>query len=69
MNLPKNIGLIDRILRVAIAGVILALYINHSLSGTVGIVLLVAALALLLTSFIGTCPLYLPFNIFTTKRK
>jgi hypothetical protein len=38
-------------------------------SGTLGIVLLVLAGVFVLTSFIGSCPLYLPFNLSTRKEK
>jgi len=39
------------------------------ISGTLGIVLLVAAAIFVLTSLVGFCPLYAPFGISTCKKK
>lgn len=51
------------------AVLIAVLYFTHQIGGTVGIILLVLGGIFLLTSFIGTCPLYLPFGIKTTKKQ
>jgi len=63
----KNMGTIDRIVRVVIALVILALYFAGMLSGTIAIVLLILSGIFIITSLIGTCPLYLVFGIKTHK--
>ncbi|MFC2125521.1 DUF2892 domain-containing protein [Bacteroidota bacterium] len=63
--MKKNMGIIDRIIRVVSAIVIGILYINGTLSGTTAIILLVVGLILLATSSIGWCPLYLPFGLKT----
>lgn len=65
----KNMGSADRIIRIIIAALISALYFNGVLSGTWGIVLMVLAVVFVLTSFMSFCPLYLPFNINTCKKK
>ena len=67
--MKKNMGTIDRIVRVIIAIVIAALYFNHVITGTVGIVLLILSAVFLLTSFISVCPLYMPFGISTKEKK
>ncbi len=67
--MKKNMGSVDRVIRVLIAGVIAALYFTHVITGTVGIVLLALAGIFLLTSFISTCPLYMPFGISTRGKK
>lgn len=64
-----NMGGIDRILRVVVAVVIAVLFFTKVITGTLGIVLLVAAGIFLLTSLIGTCPLYLPFGLSTLRKK
>lgn len=64
-----NMGGIDRILRVVVALVIAVLFFTKVITGTLGIVLLVAAGIFLLTSLIGTCPLYLPFGLSTLRKK
>lgn len=63
----KNMGNIDRIIRVLIAVIIAVLFFTNKISGTLGIVLLVVAGVLVLTSIIRFCPLYLPLGIKTVK--
>jgi len=65
LNMKKNMGIADRIIRTIIAVVIVVLYITSIISGTLGIILLIFSCILLLTSIIGFCPLYLPFGICT----
>lgn len=67
--MKQNMGSIDRVLRIIIAVVIASLYFAHMLTGTLGIVLMALAGIFLLTSFIGTCPLYLPFGINTRAKE
>jgi len=67
--MKKNMGSADKIIRVLIAGLVAGLYWSGVVSGTIGIVLLVLAGVFLLTSFIGFCPLYIPFGISTCKKK
>lgn len=64
-----NMGTPDRVIRGAIiapALIILALLIGAT--EAVGIVLLVLAAVMLLTSAVGTCPLYAPFGVSTCRR-
>ena len=56
--MKKNMGLADRIIRITLAIVVVFLYYNKTITGTVGIVLLVLAGIFVLTSFVGFCPLY-----------
>ena len=62
-------GSADRIIRVIIAAIISVLYFTGTISGTLGIVLLVLAGVFVLTSFISFCPLYAPFRISTCQIK
>ncbi len=62
-------GTTDKILRVIVAIVFAALYFTNTVTGTVGMVLLVLGAVFLATSFISFCPLYLPFGISTRKKK
>lgn len=64
----KNMGSTDRIVRVLLAVLVAVLYFTGVISGTVAIILGVLALVFLLTSVVGFCPLYLPFNL-STKGK
>lgn len=65
--MKKNMGSADKTMRILVAVAIIALYFANMISGTVAILLLVLAGVFLLTSFIGTCPLYMPFGISTCK--
>lgn len=61
--MKKNVGSIDKVARVIIGLVIIALGILYqSWWGLVGIVPL-------FTSVVGWCPIYLPFGISTCKTK
>lgn len=62
-------GNLDKAIRVLVAAVIAVLYFANVISGTVAIVLLVFAGVFIATSLVGTCPLYLPFNLSTKKDK
>jgi len=62
-------GSADRIIRVIIAAIIAALYFTGTVTGTLGIILLILVGVFILTSFISFCPLYAPFGISTCKTK
>jgi len=63
--MKKNMGSADRIIRVLLAIVAAVLYFTGTISGTVGIILLVLAGVFVLTSLISFCPLYAPFGLKT----
>jgi len=65
--MKKNIGKTDKVIRLIIAAIFVALYMMGIVSGTLGIVLLVLAAVFVITSFVGTCPLYLPFGLNSCK--
>lgn len=67
--MTKNMGSADRIIRVIIAAIVGILYFTGTISGTIGIVLLVLAGVFILTSMISFCPLYAPFGIKTCPTK
>lgn len=56
--MKKNMGSVDRIIRLIIAAIIAVLFFTNVVSGTLGIILLVAAGVFALTSLISFCPLY-----------
>jgi hypothetical protein len=67
--MKKNIGSIDKVIRILIAVVIAILFFTKVITGVLGIVLIVLAAVFVLTSLISFCPLYLPFGIHTGKKK
>ncbi|MCB1165567.1 MAG: DUF2892 domain-containing protein [Leptospiraceae bacterium] len=65
--MKQNMGLIDRIVRVAVAVAVGVLYYTNVISGTVAIILLALAGIFILTSLVGFCPLYMPLKLSTKK--
>ncbi len=64
----KNIGTIDKIIRIIAAVIISMLYITGTVSGTVGFILLAVGAILLLTAVIDFCPLYRILKFKGTKK-
>ncbi len=67
--MPKNMGNLDRTVRLIVVLAIAIAYFMGQISGTLALVLGVVALVFLLTSLIGTCPAYLPFGLSTRGKK
>ena len=65
--MKKNVGFADRSFRIVLAVVLAILYFTGVISGTMGIIGGVAAIVLLLTALVGTCPLYLALGVSTEK--
>ena len=63
--MKKNMGSADRIIRLVLAAVFAVLFFTGTISGTVGIVLLVLGGVFALTSVVSFCPLYAPFGLST----
>lgn len=56
--MTRNMGNVDRIIRLLIAAAAVFFYSNGTLTGIVGTVALVVAIIFALTSLMGFCPLY-----------
>lgn len=67
--MTKNMGSADRIVRTLIAIVAIYLYFSGTVTGVVGIILIVISAIFLLTSLISFCPLYRVFGLKTCKTK
>jgi hypothetical protein len=67
--MKKNMGNIDRAIRIMIALVLIVLYFTNIITGTLAIVLLIVSALLIVTSIFGICPAYLAFGINTTKKE
>jgi uncharacterized membrane protein YtjA (UPF0391 family) len=66
--MKKNMGKADRLIRTIVALIIGFLLFNGTISGTLGTILAVVAIAFLVTSLISWCPAYLPFGISTGEK-
>jgi hypothetical protein len=67
--MKKNMGVIDRVVRILIAVVVVVLFFTHVISGILAIILLILAGIFVITSLIGFCPLYLLFSLSTRKKE
>jgi hypothetical protein len=66
--MKKNMGTIDRVIRILLAIVFIVLYLNGSITGVVSIILGILAFVFIVTSLIGFCPLYAACKISTIKK-
>ena len=64
----KNIGTIDRTIRIIAALAVGILILTGTLSGPLAIILSLLAVVFVLTSSISFCPLYAPFKFSTMKK-
>jgi hypothetical protein len=67
--MEKNLSSADRIIRVIVAVIFIALYMTKIISGTTGIILLALSAVFLLTSFVSFCPLYRIGGLSTLRKK
>jgi hypothetical protein len=67
--MKKNIGTVDKVIRILVAVIVVVLYFTHVISGILAIILLILAAVFVVTSLLGICPLYLPFGLSTTKKE
>lgn len=61
----KNMGIFDRVLRIAVSLVFTMMVLNNAVSGFQYYLLANLAVVFTLTAVVGTCPLYIPFKINT----
>ncbi len=67
--MKKNMGTTDKIIRLLVAIVFAVLYFTNTVTGTVGLILVILGAVFVLTSLVSFCPLYLPFGISTCAKK
>jgi len=63
--MKKNVGSSDRIVRLLAAILFIALYFTDTVTGTMGLVLMIAAVIFAATSLISFCPIYAIFGMST----
>jgi hypothetical protein len=67
--MKKNLGNVDRVIRIAFALIVAILFLTKVISGTSGIILLIVAGILALTSFVSFCPIYWTFGWKTSEKE
>jgi len=67
--MKKNMGDLDKVIRLLLVALVLGLYFTEIISGTLAIVLVAISFVFVATSIIGICPLYTLLGINTCKVK
>ncbi|RRB01225.1 YgaP family membrane protein [Larkinella rosea] len=67
--MEKNVGFRDKVVRLLIASVLIALFIADVINGIWAVVALIGAGLLVVTSLMNFCPMYAVFRIATNRRK
>jgi len=63
--MKKNMGTVDRLVRTALALLVIVLYATGQITGTAAVILGIFAVVFLVTSAVGVCPLYVPLKLNT----
>jgi hypothetical protein len=67
--MKKNMGAVDRSIRILLAAVFAYLYFGRIVTGTWGLVLVILGGVFVLTSVVSFCPLYAAVGITTCATK
>jgi hypothetical protein len=67
--MKKNVGTIDKVIRILIAVVVLVLYFTHVISGVLAIVLLALSAVFVVTSLLSFCPIWMALGLSTRKKE
>ncbi len=67
--MKPNMGNIDRIIRVLLAAVFAYLYFSGTVTGVLGLVLVILGAVFVLTSLVSFCPLYALVGLNTCPTK
>ena len=67
--MKKNMGNADRIIRVLLAAVFAYLYFSGTVTGTLGIILVILGAVFVLTSLVSFCPLFTLVGLSTCPKK
>lgn len=65
--MKKNMGNIDKLIRIVFALLLIGLYLLNIIEGTFGLVAAGLGLVFIITSFLGFCPLYSIIGFKTCK--
>ncbi len=69
LEMKKNLGLTDRIIRVFLAAIIATLFIMGFIGGVFGFILLLLSGILLLTTIFNFCPIYKALGFSSNKKE
>ena len=66
--MKKNLGSIDKAIRVLMAAIVFILVFAKVVTGTGAVILFILGVVLVLTSIVGFCPIYLPLGLSTMNK-
>jgi hypothetical protein len=69
IEMKKNVGTIDKVIRLLVAVVVVVLYFTHVITGVLAVILLALAAIFVVTSLISLCPIWLALGISTRKKE
>ena len=67
--MKKNMGTVDKTIRIFVAAIVALLYFTGVISGTLAIILMVFAIIFVITSLFSVCPLYPLLGMNTRKKE
>jgi hypothetical protein len=67
--MKKNVGTIDKVIRILIAVVVVVLYFTHVITGALALILLAVSAVLVATSLLSFCPIWLALGLSTKKNE
>ena len=67
--MKKNVGNIDKVIRIILAVVIVILALTHVISGILAVIMLILAGIFVLTTMISFCPIWWALGIGTAKKE
>ena len=67
--MKKNVGTIDKVIRIVVALLVVVLYFTHVITGILAIVLLALAAVFVITALLSFCPIWTIFGLSTTKKQ
>ncbi len=67
--MKKNVGTIDKVIRILIAVIVVVLYFTNVISGTLGIILLALSAIFVVTSLFSFCPIWKVLGLSTRKKE
>jgi len=67
--MKKNVGTIDRVIRILVAVIVVVLYFAQMISGTLAIILLALSAIFVVTSLFSFCPIWKVLGLSTRKKE
>jgi hypothetical protein len=67
--MKKNVGTIDKAIRILVAVIVVVLYFTHVISGVLAIILLALSAIFVVTSLLSFCPIWLALGLSTRKKE